>query len=269
MKKTSLPRCRLLSVAAAHWLALLACAGLPEPDNLVYGTIAFNGKPVTSTNTHIRVEARRALAGPAVAAYRMGSSHEAGEYYYVLKLPLEAPPALLERTSQLGDKLFIVVLDGSIVLAQRGFQIAEWAGVARLDFGASVDTDGNGIPDGWEELHGAGAGDADGDGMNSLAEYVAGTRPDLNSSAFNVTVERTPSLPYAQVYFLALRSDGLGYEGRTRYYALEQSTTLSIGGWEAVSNYSRILGNGQWVVYMPCWSNPPTFYRARVWLEGP
>jgi len=248
---------------------MTACAGLPEPDNLVYGAIAFNGRPVTATNTNIRVEARRSLDGPAVAAYRMGSSREAGEFFYVLRLPLEAPPVQREGASQLGDPLFIVVLDGSTALAQRGFQVVEWAGVARLDFGASVDTDNNGIPDGWEELYGAGVADTDGDGLSGLAEYIAGTRPDLRTSTFNVNIELADPPPQAQVYFFALRTDGIGYEGRARYYTLEQKASLAAGAWDVVSNYARILGNNQWVVYAPPISNPPAFYRARVWLEGP
>jgi len=132
-----------------------------------------------------------------------------------------------------------------------------------------VDTDNNGIPDGWEELYGAAVADTDGDGLSGLAEYIAGTRPDLRTSTFNVNIELADPPPQAQVYFFALRTDGIGYEGRARYYTLEQRASLAAGAWEVVSNYNRLLGNNQWVVYTPSISNPPAFYRARVWLEGP
>lgn len=73
----------------------------------------------------------------------------------------------------------------------------------------------------------------------------------------------------AQVSFLARKAQGLGYEGRARYFALERQTSLSASGWQPVSNYNRVAGNDDWVVYTPPISNPPAFYRARVWLEGP
>ena len=59
---------------------------------------------------------------------------------------------------------------------------------------ASIDSDNDGIPDGWESLYGlnpndsADAGeDFDGDGLTNLQEYIAGTDPNSAASIFQIT----------------------------------------------------------------------------------
>jgi extracellular elastinolytic metalloproteinase len=59
---------------------------------------------------------------------------------------------------------------------------------------ASIDKDGDGIPDGWESLYGFNPndpGDAgqdfDGDGMTNSQEYIAGTDPNNAASIFRIT----------------------------------------------------------------------------------
>ena len=58
---------------------------------------------------------------------------------------------------------------------------------------ASFDTDGDGIPNGYEDAHGFdkfnpadAQQDADGDGMSNLQEYLAGTDPTSSASAFRI-----------------------------------------------------------------------------------
>lgn len=63
----------------------------------------------------------------------------------------------------------------------------------------------------------------------------------------------------------------MGYEGRTRYYALETATNFASASWRVVTNYSRIKGTNQFAVYcsQPTATNSIAFFPARVWLEGP
>ena len=58
---------------------------------------------------------------------------------------------------------------------------------------ALVDSDGDGLPDGWERQHGLdphnpadAASDVDGDGQSALAEFHAGTDPQRATSRFTL-----------------------------------------------------------------------------------
>jgi hypothetical protein len=250
--------------------AMTAQAGLPEPDNLVFGTIAINGKAVTAADTDVRVEARRAISGPAIATYRMGDSRLAGDLFYQLRLPLESIPATNTANFSLGETLFIFVFKGTNIINQGGFQIAEWGDVARIDFGASVDTDSDGIPDGWEKLYfGGDAPETDGNGFSSFDEYLQGATPNNPSTLFHLNVQQIgPGQP--MVSFLARRATGIGYEGRSRFYSLEYSTNLFGGSWSSIGSFDRILARDQTVQFSsPFPTNAPVFFRGRVWLEGP
>lgn len=256
-----------LFCALTLWPAALQ-AGLPQPDMLIYGTITVGGKAVSSKDSNVVVEARRTLGGRPVASYRMGSASAAGTHFYQLRLALESTPIQREDASRVGETLFLVVRDETGIRDQRGFRIADWGAVARVDFGPPLDTNASGVPDGWEELHGIRdlQADPDRDGLSNLAEFLAGTNPNDANDAFKLSVTRTSR--ETLITFPARRAEGVGYEGRTRIYALESAPDPVRGPWQAVPEYSRIIGNNQTVVFgAPAAANPPRFYRARISLE--
>lgn len=98
--------------------------------------------------------------------------------YSLANVTLDGQPAYLQLPSQ-GDLVMTATNRG---LIRRVDLTLQWE---------QRDTDGDGIPDGWETLFGfnpnvgSDAGlDADGDGLNNWQEYVAGTNPTNAQSAF-------------------------------------------------------------------------------------
>ena len=116
----------------------------------------------------------------------------------------------------------------------------------RRDYTIGEDSDGDGLPDGWElwmmelnldydalnksdaELLAAFRpdGDADGDGISNLAEFRAGTDPFLETDLFGISAfERLPELNVVAISFPTVR-------GRT-YHVLMSETPG--GGWSPVA----------------------------------
>lgn len=105
----------------------------------------------------------------------------------------------------------------------------------RIDLTLGVDSDGDGLPDAWEQflidLLGGDltladidpAGDNDGDGMTNYGEYIAGTYAFDAEDVFKLyPTERTPEVAIYQF---------LGIGGRT--YGIQASDNL--GDWQAVA----------------------------------
>jgi len=63
-----------------------------------------------------------------------------------------------------------------------------------------------------------------------------------------------------------LRADGIGYEGKSRFYTLQSSTSLAAGSWGDVPGFIRISSNNQTVTYQTT-TTSPGFFRATVWME--
>src|SRR5262249_12070547 len=130
-------------------------------------------------------------------------------------------------------------------------------------------TDRDGLPDAWEMLH---FGTLDhnasymcSNGLTALQNHIAGTDPNMPGSAFKLAI--TPNNGQPRVSFTALRAQGVGYDGKSRFYTLESSTSPLVP-FVAVAGYSNILGADQ-VVNFPTGSGPARFFRARVSLQGP
>ena len=112
---------------------------------------------------------------------------------------------------------------------------------AKLD-PASADSDGDGLPDLWEEAHGTdrtmpdGAADPDGDGQDNLAEYQAGTDPQDPASVLRIEVAG----PAAADGTVRLRF--LAVAGRT--YRVQVRAVVAGAAWTDLSEPPPTAENG-------------------------
>jgi hypothetical protein len=273
--------CKLFTHALARRMVLLpllaaACinhslAVIPEPDNILYGTVALDGLPVTATMTNVVIEARRTTNGPAIASYRMGSDQQVGNYYS-LKLTIESVPPIGDAdASQSGDALFILLRDNSGVRGQTNFTVVERGTVRRLDFGVAVsDSDGDGLPDSWELLHFGNLGQTPGgtttNGQTVVQHFIAGTVPNDPNGGFRLYIDQSNHVKH--VWFTAARAEGPGYEGMTRVYTLQYRPVLGSGFWTDVPGYINVVGTNQTVNYFTGGLGDVGFYRGCISLLG-
>ncbi len=244
---------------------------IPEPDNILYGTVTLDNLPVTASMTNIIIEARRSTNGPAIASYRMGSDEQSGNFYS-LRLSVESiVPIGNPNASQTGNNLFILLRDESGIRGQTNFTIVERGTVQRVDFGlAVVDVDGNGLPDTWEIYRlgssGQNPGTITSNGQTVVQHFIAGTDPNDPNGGFRLHVERSTNA-LKRVWFNAVQAEGPGYDGMTRVYTLQFRPVLPGGIWTDVPGYVNIVGTNQTVNYFTPTAGPG-YYRGCISLLG-
>jgi hypothetical protein len=118
------------------WVATRAEAGRPQAENIIFGSIWANGRPVATTN--LVIEARRGDVGPVVARYRLGDDPGAGDLFF-LKIQRETAPALSPVSVDANEPLTLVVT----VAGKRSFlsrvQLPPPGRCVRVDFGRQAE----------------------------------------------------------------------------------------------------------------------------------
>lgn len=231
MKSLPIMNRTLLILSAS---AALSRAALPEPDTVFYGSVLHlgGGEQYTVTSGELRwtVTPPADSGQEPYAVTAQLSSMKGGEISYQVRIP-----SVLATMGTLAGVLpgltvsetAIPFHNTNVTLNGRPLRMADPAGVTfdlssltrgafrRLDFiydGELPDSDGDGIPDWWEEKYGTDAhsanalADTDGDGVNNRAEYLAGTDPAGTDQNPKLPSEILVSLPVAGRAVLVMRA---------------------------------------------------------------
>jgi hypothetical protein len=188
--------------------AVTTHAGIPEPDLVWYGkvlTTADNATVRLTSGTLVwRIEP---VSGAAPMLFATQLTNLNDQFSFMLRVPCETPePGQLASTNLINFtspasryRRLTVTLDGqSLTLLNAATEItpviSDRGRTERVDLRLGtlpVDVDGDGLADAWEMQHFGnlnqnGSGDFDGDGVNNLREYRAGTNPTDPNSLFEV-----------------------------------------------------------------------------------
>jgi len=176
----------LLILSVNRTLALI-----PEPSNIIYGSITIDGEPLTAVNNHVSLVLYS--GEQKITSYTMGDIPTMGDKYK-LEAILDSISTRSVDTSRTGDELVIryqvageSLAVANVFIGERGEAI-ELNLTLRSEFidagldPSIFDSDGDGIPDDIEiaagldpELASDALLDADGDGISNLQEYANGT----------------------------------------------------------------------------------------------
>jgi hypothetical protein len=120
-----------------------------------------------------------------------------------------------------------------------------------------VDSDGDGMPDAWENINGFnplvadGSGDADGDGFTNLQEYLAGTDP-VDSRSRLALRSITPEGGGVRIAFDSVTG---------RSYAIQYREALDGSPWKTLAAFSAGLSDAVQSAVDPSSASPQRFYR--------
>ena len=182
----------------------VALALIPEPDNLVYGTVTLDGRVLTALDTDVSIVLQ--FNGKDISSYTMGDDEDMLDNY-VLKVPVDSVLTRNDNMLRAGDSLELFYRTrvsnlsvAKVAVAARGTSIEVNLNLKSADIPVGVDptaidTDGDGIADvveiaaGLNPLDASDATlDSDGDGISNLQEYINGT---------NITVDDIPPILFA------------------------------------------------------------------------
>lgn len=209
----------------ANCLAIICIAsttanadGIPEPDLVLYGTVTqVSGNQSTRLTAGTLTWTFQPTGGGQPVTVTSSLTNINDQFCYLLRLRCETVmpgQTLSSNAVQIGPafytynraQVFINSVNPATFVQSSQSSVTLSATnrgrLERVDLLVSmsfVDTDGDGLPDNWEQQYFGGLGqnanqDFDHDGMTNLDEYKAGTNPaDPNSRFAFIRVERHPA----------------------------------------------------------------------------
>jgi hypothetical protein len=191
-------------------------AGIPEPDLVWYGKVlTSSGGPTIRLTTGTLAWRLEPLAGGPSMVFATELTNINNQFSFVLRVPCETPEPGLSASTNVVNlttpasryRRVTVTLDGQpLTLISAAGEISpgftDRGRAERIDLRLGttpVDSDGDSLADAWEMQHFGslaqnGSGDPDGDGVNNLREYRAGTNPtDPNSRFELLEISKVPN----------------------------------------------------------------------------
>jgi hypothetical protein len=183
---------RALALVPLALASAIAPASIPDPQNIFYGNVAWQGQPIAAADSDVAVTIES--GGTEVAKYRMGTMQQAGDFY-VLSLPIYAVDPPQGVALRPGDRAEIHLEKAGVKHYLVSITVGTKGQVSRLDVSEDTDLDGmpditdsdddnDGMPDayelsqGFDPLSAADALlDADGNGSSNLDDYLASLEP--------------------------------------------------------------------------------------------
>ena len=229
----------LPTLSLVYLLCIGAHAFPPAPPHEIYGMVrGEDGEPMSQPSVVLILE----TDGGIQVESNIVPNLEPG-INYRLTVPMDSgvtSDPYLSNALAPSAPFYISVVYGSVTylpIEMTGdfSNLGEPGKSTRIDLTLGVDSDGDGLPDAWEELvmlllggnlelsDITPGGDSDGDGMSNYSEYIAGTYAFDDQDVFKLS-PIAPSGPDVLAYeFLAI-------SGRT--YEIQHSSTLS--DWESI-----------------------------------
>ena len=217
----------------------------PAPDHMYYGLVRDEwGEPIDINGARIFIQSTNAAGSSAPVAistepginYRLIAPMDSGRSLKICPSPVTR--LLQDQPFQLRVQIgAISYLPIEMVMPRL---IGEPAGLTRLDLTLGVDSDGDGLPDAWEQMlidmYGGTLADinpdddTDGDGISNLDEFLAGTHAFDPLEGFRLSILEVVN-NNSRLELLVIRG---------RNYSLQSSYDLQ--QWTPVS--FRVLSGG-------------------------